>query len=201
MDLEKLKIVSEANYPNLLELYKTTVDVYKFYWEVSLKLNFFFYTGVGIVYSFWVQNPQHKDLLYLPMIISALFGSLCYCGLILASSFDSWFCGYLKRLLKPFWDYENAHDLQLEALGLEVDFKKDGDLNHFYWPDAMPFQIFLGISALGSFIICAYTIYTVFGLKAMLASGVIIITVLAISTPKLKNVLLVTKSDFQNIET
>lgn len=200
MELERLKAIADEKYGTLLELYKTTIEVYKFYWDVCMKLNFFFYTGTGIVYSFWVQHPKLITLLYLPMIISALFGSLCYCGLILASSFDPWFCGYMKRLLKPFWDYENAHDQRLEEQGLEPDFSNDRDLNYFYWPDAMPFQIFLGISALGSFIVCAYTIYSVFNLKIMLAVAVIMAILLSGLTPRLKSVLLSSKSDYKSIE-
>ncbi len=195
MNFEEPTPPGDIHFSNLIELYNSAVDVFKFYWGLALKLNFFLYAGSGIVFSFWIQHPDQESLLYLPLILSLLFTILTYCGLILAHSYDSWFSGYMKRILEPFWDYEYKYDRYLESKGHQKYFGNDVDITTFYWPGGIPFQIFLGLSTIGSLLIFSYLAFIIFGLCIMAILILTILVILGASTPFLCKALLSLRSE------
>lgn len=85
--------------------YKQNVDLYKFYMELIVKLNVFYYAVTGAIVSFFFANqtiPDIKYSLFLPIIMSIAFAGFFIYGAILM--------GFLREEVFKIRD----------ALGLEV---------------------------------------------------------------------------------
>jgi hypothetical protein len=68
--------------------YNLHVDLYKFYLDISLKLNVFFYLITGGILTFYFANssePLIRYSLLLPIILSVAFGGVFIYGSILMS--------------------------------------------------------------------------------------------------------------------
>jgi hypothetical protein len=77
--------VEEAPKPDdlLWKQYCLHVDLYKFYLEIAIKVNVFYYAITGGILSFYFSNPKEqfaKYALVLPAIMSAAFGMLFLVG-------------------------------------------------------------------------------------------------------------------------
>jgi hypothetical protein len=77
--------VEEAPKPDdlLWKQYCLHVDLYKFYLEIAVKVNVFYYAITGGILSFYFGNPQEqlaKYALVLPAIMSAALGILFLVG-------------------------------------------------------------------------------------------------------------------------
>jgi hypothetical protein len=68
--------------------YNLHVDLYKFYLDIALKMNVFFYLITGGILSFYLANSNERLLKYsflLPIILSIAFGVVFIYGSILMS--------------------------------------------------------------------------------------------------------------------
>ena len=77
--------MEEAPKPDdlLWKQYCLHVDLYKFYLEIAVKVNVFYYAITGGILSFYFGNPQEqlaKYALVLPAIMSAALGILFLVG-------------------------------------------------------------------------------------------------------------------------
>lgn len=77
--------MEEAPKPDdlLWKQYCLHVDLYKFYLEIAIKVNVFYYAITGGILSFYFSNPKEqfaKYALVLPAIMSAAFGMLFLVG-------------------------------------------------------------------------------------------------------------------------
>ncbi len=52
------------------KIYESTLGFYKFVWDLVIKVTVFFYTGSGLLFSFYVAHEgNYKILLWLPIIL------------------------------------------------------------------------------------------------------------------------------------
>ena len=68
--------------------YNLHVDLYKFYLDIALKLNVFFYVITGGILTFYFANSNERLIRYsllLPIILSVAFGGVFIYGSILMS--------------------------------------------------------------------------------------------------------------------
>jgi hypothetical protein len=68
--------------------YNLHVDLYKFYLDIALKLNVFFYVITGGILTFYFANSAERLIRYsllLPIILSIAFGGVFIYGSILVS--------------------------------------------------------------------------------------------------------------------
>jgi hypothetical protein len=68
--------------------YNLHVDLYKFYLDIALKLNVFFYLVTGGILTFYFANSNERLIRYsllLPIILSVAFGGVFIYGSILLS--------------------------------------------------------------------------------------------------------------------
>ena len=66
--------------------YSQTVELYKFYMDLTVKFNVFYYAVTGAILSFFFANPHIDDIefsLVLPLIISVAFAAFFIYGAIL----------------------------------------------------------------------------------------------------------------------
>ncbi|MGH7600186.1 MAG: hypothetical protein ACREOI_27845 [bacterium] len=74
----------------LWKQYSQLIDLYKFYLDLALKANVFFYAITGSILTFYFSNKDSelsKFSLILPIVLSLLFGAIFSYGAILMKIF------------------------------------------------------------------------------------------------------------------
>lgn len=85
--------------------YSQTVELYKFYMDLMVKFNVFYYAVTGAILSFFFANPDIDDIefaLGLPLIMSVAFAAFFVYGAII-----------MKLLRREVFDIRNALGLRV----------------------------------------------------------------------------------------
>ena len=89
MRMPYIQMLNAMNDRELLwSQYKQNVDLYKFYMELLLKLETFYYAITGAIFSYYFSNvgiPEIKYSLFLPLIMSVAFAGFFIYGAVLIS--------------------------------------------------------------------------------------------------------------------
>jgi hypothetical protein len=77
-----------------LKLYKEALDLYKFYWNIALQLNAFYYVLLGASLVYYFQHSeiyQISFILILLLFVSLIISILSFFGAYYAKNFTDWF--------------------------------------------------------------------------------------------------------------
>lgn len=103
--------------------YENLVDLYKFYWDVALKVNSFFYLVTGSVLVYYAGHRSDlcvKFSVLVPAVLGLILFVVFVAGALWVRSFNEVF----------------------ENLGEKLEFD--------YWPDVSIFVLFLSLSSLAT---------------------------------------------------
>lgn len=72
-----------SEFENLWRQYTLLVDLYKFYWEIAIKINTFYYAVTGAIVAYYFQNTKNGFSwmgLLLPIFFSLAIGVISFYG-------------------------------------------------------------------------------------------------------------------------
>lgn len=137
----------EKSREELLKQYEHVMELYKFYWNVSMRVSGFYVITNGAVLAFYVSNQQF-DLIYLALgfliVLATAYFVLCMYGIRALNDINDWF----------------------------DTISGQNGLNWDYWPSAQPLQVYLVLNALLGLLISGFCLYALS--KSLLVAFVVV---------------------------